>query len=262
MNLKLIGHAKTHPGLVRDSNEDSVSFHTHSGDEGNVLGLMIVADGMGGHLAGEIASQLAVDTIYTRLNWLLNGSNKNKSGNPTADLESLLSEAVEDANQKIFEYSQENSDFACNLGTTITCGLISDKLITLAHVGDSRAYRLRDNDFQQLTNDHTFVGEMVREGHLPKEAYYVHPRRHVITRALGQQPFVQVDTFTDQVQNGDKFLLCTDGLWEMVRDDAIQKYLNKVEIPETVTQLLTDKALEKGGVDNIGLVYGAINARE
>ena len=130
----------------------------------------------------------------------------------------------------------------------------------LAHVGDSSAYHYRDGKLNQITDDHSFVGELIREGHLPEEAYYVHPRRNVITRALGQMPYISVDLYTDFLQENDRLLICTDGLWEMVRDDELSTVLAN-PIFEDIPSELVEAANLNGGADNIGLVVGEINQK-
>ena len=269
MNAKLIGAAKTHPGRVRDINEDSVLFHTQNPEISNSLSLLAVADGIGGHKAGDIASKMAIDTIFESLVVFLENdpseitrpTNANIAGKPgqveTENyLERRIRVAVENANKKIFDYAQANPENAGNLGTTITCALVLESNLVIAHVGDSRAYRFRNNTLAQLTEDHSFVGQLVREGQLPKEAYYVHPRRNVITRALGQLPHVRVDLRTDILQEGDRILFCTDGLWEMIRDPEIQSHLEQDMAPDEIVSRLIETAIKNGGSDNIGVVLG------
>ena len=271
MKTKLFGAAKTHPGRVRDINEDSVLFFTQKQTFDGSLGLLAVADGIGGHKAGDIASKLAIDTIYESLAVFLEtdpseitrptntNSSLQQSGYGSENfLETRLRIAVEDANKKIFDYAQANPEKAGNLGTTITCALIWQTNMVIAHVGDSRAYHFRNKNLIQLTEDHSFVGQLIREGQLPKEAYYVHPRRNVITRALGQMPHVRVDLRTDILSENDRILICTDGLWEMVRDPDIQQHLEQNNNPEDVVSKLIETAIKNGGVDNIGVVVGEI----
>lgn len=265
----LIGASFTHPGLLRENNEDAIKLHIPQSMNGYRRGLLMVADGIGGHLAGEVASNLAVETAYESLLEVLEAPNP-PSPAPALDagsaslenhLAALLKQTLERANRVIFEYSRQHWEQAGNLGTTATCGLVYNDLLLIAHVGDSRAYLLRDSRLQQLTEDHTFVGEMVRRGQFPPNAYYDHPRRHVIIQALGQKPEVQVDVYDYQLQPGDRLLFCSDGLWEMVRDEGIKDHLSSAASPQDAIERLFSSAMRAGGVDNIGIVVGEIYGR-
>jgi len=271
MNLRLETASRTHPGRIRKVNEDAIFSFVRPPDKGEIQGLLIVADGIGGHKAGDIASKLAVETIYESLEWFLN---KDQSEDTTpvkresnllqpytessTHLELRLMQAIQQANQKVFDYAQDHPEEASNMGTTITCALIRGKNLVIAHVGDSRAYRLRNKELHQLTEDHSFVGQLVRTGQLPVEAYYVHPRRNVITRALGQFSNVQIDLRTDSLEVGDKFLLCSDGLWEMVRDPILKTYLEGSEDLEQTAQDLVKEAISQGGPDNISVIISEV----
>jgi protein phosphatase len=271
MNLRLETASHTHPGKIRKVNEDAVFSFVRPPEKGEIQGLLIVADGIGGHKAGDIASKLAVETIYESLEWFLNKDQsedttpiKRKSNllqpytESSTHLELRLMQAIQQANQKVFDYAQNHPEEASNMGTTITCALIRGKNLVIAHVGDSRAYRLRNYELHQLTEDHSFVGQLVRTGQLPVEAYYVHPRRNVITRALGQFPNVQIDLRTDSLEVGDKFLLCSDGLWEMVRDPLMKNYLEDAEDLEQTVQDLVKEAISQGGPDNISVIISEV----
>jgi len=229
----------------------------------------MIADGIGGHLAGEVASQLAIETVHDSLVDVLEEPITEIQGSTpeTAEalqkdrLAALLKQTIEKANTAIFEYAQKNWENASNLGTTTTCGLIYNDLLIIGHVGDSRAYRLRQGNLEQLTEDHTFVGEMVRHGQFSPDAFYEHPKRHVIIRALGQKPEVQVDINYFHVQPGDRLLFCTDGVWEMVRDEHIKEILSETASPQEAVERLFSSAMDAGGVDNIGIVVGEIHDR-
>jgi protein phosphatase len=265
----LTGASLTHPGKVRNNNEDVVLYHIPEVSNGDRRGLFIVADGVGGHLAGEVASKLAVKTICDSLKDFLDGE---FIINFNDDLEKddffyesylggLLKATVEQANYEVFEYSLNNQAEAANLSTTLTCGLVNGSILVIAHVGDSRAYRLRRGALEQITRDHTFVGEMVRNGSYPPSAVYDHPRRHMIIRALGREPSVNVDIEILQIQEGDRLLFCSDGLWEMVRDSNITKILSSAGSPQEAVERLFESAMEAGGEDNIGVVIGDIHGR-
>jgi protein phosphatase len=274
MTLQLRAVSCSHPGKVRKVNEDSVFTFVRHPKKGEALGLLTVADGIGGHKAGDIASKIAVDTIYDHLQWFLdrdqsddtkplsleNTTAQLASPNPNGEnfLETRLRLAIESANAQILEYAYEHPKQAGNMGTTITSILVWGKYYVLAHVGDSRAYLMRDEKLTQISEDHSFVGQMIRDGQLPPEAYYVHPRRNVITRALGQFEEVQIDLTTRQFQTGDKLLLCSDGLWEMVRDEALEQTVREDGDLDRTAQTLIELANQNGGSDNISVVIGEV----
>lgn len=272
MTLILISASYTHQGRVRTHNEDSVFTFVREPHKGEPLGLLIVADGVGGQKAGEVASSIAVETVYEHLSWFLDRDpiedtrpviNTKAGANEEVDadenpLETRIKIAVQAANRKILAYARENPVQAGNMGTTFTCALIQGMSLTLAHVGDSRAYRLRNGEFEQLTEDHSFVGQMVRDGQLTDEAYYVHPRRNVITRALGQFDDAELDIWTMPIEVGDQFLLCSDGLWEMVRNPQMKEVLLKQPDLQRAAEDLVDMANVNGGSDNISVVLGKI----
>jgi serine/threonine protein phosphatase PrpC len=265
----LIGASLTHTGLRKENNEDAIMLHIPQSANGTRLGLLMIADGIGGHLAGEIPSQIAIDTVHDALADVLDAPLTDVSdATPEVketlqkdQLASLVKQTIEKANRTIYDYAQQHWEQASNLGTTATCGLVYNDLLIIGHVGDSRAYRLRQGDLEQLTEDHTFVGEMVRHGQFSSEAFYDHPKRHVIIRALGQKPEVQVDIKYFHVQPGDRLLFCTDGVWEMVRDEQIKNILSSAASPQEAVERLFSSAMEAGGVDNIGVVVGEIHDR-
>ncbi len=253
---------------MRQVNEDSVFSFVRPVKNGDALGLLLVADGIGGHKAGDIASKLAATTIFESLSWFLEKNQIDETrpidASPELDpnnfIEKRLRRAVEAANTKIFEYAQNNPEKAGNMGTTITAALIWKHSLVIAHVGDSRGYLFRDGILHQLTEDHSFVGQLIRRGQLPYSAYYEHPRRNVITRALGQFPDVQIDLRTDVIQPGDRFLLCSDGLWEMIRDNRITEYLKKSDSLDIIANAMIEEAIKNGGPDNISIVLGEITS--
>nr|HNB51479.1 Stp1/IreP family PP2C-type Ser/Thr phosphatase [Anaerolineales bacterium] len=265
--LSIIAAAHSDPGKVRQVNEDSVFTFVRPAQSGDALGLLLVADGIGGHKAGDIASKLAATTVFESLSWFLEKDqtedtrplNTSPELDPNNFIEKRLRRAVENANLKIFEYAQNNQEKAGNMGTTITAALIWKHSMVIAHVGDSRGYLFRNGILHQLTEDHSFVGQLIRRGQLPYDAYYEHPRRNVITRALGQFPDVQIDLRTDVLQAGDKLLLCSDGLWEMIRDPRITDYLNQSDDLNAIASAMIQEAIANGGPDNISLVLGHVN---
>jgi len=226
--MRVTAAAATDVGLVREGNEDSYLT------EGP---LFAVADGMGGHRGGEVASQLAVETLEKLF--------KEGAGD--------LPDQVQEANRVVFERSVLDRKVA-GMGTTLTAALVEGDRVRLAHVGDSRAYLLRDGTLRLLTEDHTLVHRMVSEGEISKEEAETHPQRSVLTRALGVDTVVDVDDDSLQVRPGDRLLLCTDGLTSMVSEDEIEDVLRTVPDPREAAQRLVRMANEAGGVDNTTVV--------
>ena len=229
--------AASHEGQFRSQNEDNF----HAGEN-----LFVVADGMGGHLAGEVASEMAVARLRTNL---------------TADGEHSLDElvaAIDEANTEIYDGSIDNADQA-GMGTTITAlAVVSDphdgQAFGIANVGDSRGYVLRHARLRQLTIDHSFVQELVAEGAITRDEARFHPRRNIVTRALGIEPGVRVDSWTMPIFQGDRIVLCSDGLVDEITDDEITEVLLDHPDPDDAAQALVDAANEAGGRDNITVV--------
>jgi serine/threonine protein phosphatase PrpC len=203
--------------------------------------LFAVADGMGGANAGEVASGLAVETL------------REGSGNDSAGERFVIS-IVQEANRRVFQ-RQTDDETASGMGTTMTVALVEDGIVRFGHVGDSRAYLYRDGEISQLTEDHSLVGELVRSGKLSPEEAESHPQRSVITRALGTDPDVDVDTFTIEAHPGDLFLLCSDGLYSMVGTDKILDLLRRHRNNlDDAAKAMIAAANRKGGDDNITVV--------
>lgn len=264
--IALIAACGTHPGQLRTVNQDSVLALVRERDLGLAIGLFIVADGMGGHQAGEVASQLAVDTIKGNLDWMLEQDDAgatilSSSSDPTNDepvstdhMKKRLQLAIEDANRVIYEYAKEHPDDAGNLGCTVTCAMVFGEKAFIANVGDSRAYRWRQGELTRLTEDHSYVWHLVNEGYIGEEEIFDHPQRNVVTRALGNQPKVKVDIDRRKLEVGDRLLLCSDGMWEMIRDPAEIGSILEIEPLEEAVSRLIDTANGYGGYDNIGIV--------
>lgn len=250
----------THPGQHRSLNEDRVAARLRDPALGSSLTLLLVADGMGGHQAGEVASRIAAETVLAQLQWYLERHETEDTqpispvnGSPVAHLEQRLRLAVQAANAAIFAYAADHAADAGNLGTTITCALVKEHHAVVANVGDSRTYRLHQGQLQQITDDHSYVGHLVRIGELRREDVFDHPKRSLITRALGSRPTVEVDTFTVALAPGDQLLLCSDGLWEMVRHEAEIVQAMAASSAENAAQALIDLANQHGGEDNIAV---------
>jgi PPM family protein phosphatase len=224
---------KTDTGRQRQANEDSYFARAP---------LFAVADGMGGAQAGEVASRIAARAFERKRTV--------SAGEPA---EGQLEEIAQQANREIHELAQEDSSRA-GMGTTLTAALLRDDEVALGHVGDSRAYLLRDGQLKRLTKDHSLVEELRRQGRLTEEQAEEHPQRSIITRALGPEPNVNVDTMTFPARDGDVFLLCSDGLTTMVPDDQIQEILGSSRNLRTAVNKLVDAANRGGGRDNITAV--------
>jgi len=224
----------TEVGKVRDSNEDAVL------ETGN---LYAVADGMGGHEAGEVASNLAISVIgqYIEDNMgLLSG-------------EKLVEKAISAANSSIYQKSNTSSKYK-NMGTTATILYREGDTAFIGHVGDSRAYLFRNSKLSRLTEDHSLVGELRKVGEITEEEARSHPQRNIITRALGLEPRVEVDVFAVRIQPDDKFLLATDGLTNLVVDEEIERVLADEDDIEAAARTLVEMAIGAGGTDNVSIV--------
>lgn len=229
--MKYLWATATHQGMVRKNNEDAV-FPDNSGEsEGPAV--LIVADGMGGHVAGEVASRLAV--------------------NAAASVNVGPGDRVAAGNRAIREEVAREPDLE-GMGTTMTLvSLDEDGVARIGHVGDSRAYHLRNGDLRQITEDHTVAGELATQGQISSEEVDSHPQRHMLTRTLGLTRFINVDEHELELERGDRILLCSDGLTEMVSDEAIAEALGDGTVDDVAWRLV-ELANDGGGVDNISVV--------
>jgi PPM family protein phosphatase len=244
----------TDPGRVRNNNEDAVA-------EDQDIGLLILADGMGGYNAGEIASGIAVTTIQdvVKRKWksLKHGAIDEATGNSCEAL--LLKQAVEDAHQAIYQVSQSQPQCA-GMGTTIVTCLFHNDRMSIAYVGDSRLYRLRGARMEQITRDHSLLEELVARGHYTREEARKLVRKNIVTRALGVEPTVTVDLIEDPIEVGDLILMCSDGLCDMVEDSDIRLTLSKfTDNLSEAAQALVALANEHGGKDNISVALARVD---
>ena len=238
-------------GSVREQNEDA--FHTLLGtgsDKELFDALLIVADGMGGHAAGEVASEMAVTNLPKHLVEAISSADDHE------DLAEILSESVRKTNRDIFDKSKE--DDTRGMGTTLTVGMVVEDEFIYAHVGDSRGYLLREGSIEQFTTDHSWVGEQVALGILTEEQAENHPRRNIITRAMGLDSTVEVDSGSVKLLLLDQILLCSDGLHGLVKSEDIVEICNE-EDPEEAFQSLIDMANGRGGHDNITVVIAKMD---
>ncbi|MCO4850873.1 protein-serine/threonine phosphatase PrpC [Bacillus vallismortis] len=234
---------KTDTGKIRQHNEDDAGIF--KGKDEFVLA--VVADGMGGHLAGDVASKMAVKAMGEK--W------KEAETIPVAPAacEKWLNEQILAVNSKIYEHAQAHEECQ-GMGTTIVCALFTGKTVSVAHIGDSRCYLLQDSDFIQVTEDHSLVNELVRTGEISREDAEHHPRKNVLTKALGTDQSVSIDTRSFDIEPGDKLLLCSDGLTNKVEGTALKDILQSDQAPQEKVNLLVDKANQNGGEDNITAV--------
>jgi Serine/threonine protein phosphatase len=292
MHLKLTAADKTDVGKQRDQNEDYAYKRIESSDDGD-RGLFIVADGMGGYKAGEVASRLAVETISKELDFFF----KPVHDQPTIKLEKAaldpdktvkiektastsaqqktqklpetqavsfigeqLEAAIQQANKAIVGYGEKKSS-ARGLGSTVTAALLQNDRAYIANVGDSRTYLIRENELTPITRDHSLVARLVESKQIEPDDIYTHPQRNLIYRSLGAgHKHVEVDIFHLTLQPSDRLLLCSDGLWEMIRHQDLLKTLSEQESPQEICDQLIKLANANGGEDNISAVVVQVDA--
>lgn len=227
-------------GKVRGNNED----YFHIPKEENDVKLFIVADGMGGENAGEVASCLAVSSIA--LHVLANYQDID-------DITLLLRQAINNANKTVYQTAKSDKNYN-HMGTTVVCAIIKDNVVYVANVGDSRCYLVNENNLQQISIDHSFVQEMIDKGLLSVDEAKNHPNKNLITRAIGVDRFVDTDVFIKPFNKGDKLLLATDGLTGMIDSEKISSIINSENNCKKAVEKLIDSANEAGGKDNITAV--------
>lgn len=238
-------YALTNVGVRRNTNQDYVYFSEEN--VGNLPNLLIVADGMGGHKAGEVASELAVNAVLQSLK-----ENKN------TDKITLIEEAIAAANGRVLDMAVSDEKYK-GMGTTLVVATLDENMLYVANVGDSRLYLIDDEGIRQITRDHSLVQEMVSIGELDKESARTHSRKNVITRAVGVEKNLMADFFEVEVKEGTKVLLCSDGLTNMVEDKDINSIVSEAEESlEDVVHKLIDSANENGGLDNIAVVLAEV----
>ncbi|MBE5922116.1 MAG: Stp1/IreP family PP2C-type Ser/Thr phosphatase [Lachnospiraceae bacterium] len=232
-------YGKTDAGAIRAMNQDVIFYSENP--VGTLPNLFIVADGMGGHRAGDIASSLAVKTFVDFIK-------RSQNINPIT----LLEEGIELANMAVIEKAFEDEGYH-GMGTTIVVATVKDGLLYVANVGDSRLYLIND-EIHQITRDHSYVEDLVSLGQLDKESARVNQKKNIITRAIGAEPNVVPDFFEVEYNGTDRFLLCSDGLSNMVSDEEIRKVITSEDDLSDAVHRLIDLANEHGGRDNISVV--------
>ncbi len=243
----------TDTGKVREHNEDAIGSDAD-------IGLMVLADGMGGYNAGEVASGIAVQTITELASEGADRESRNDLDPSTGLMRQsiVLRDAVARANKIIFQTAQSQTHCE-GMGTTLVCAMFYDNKVSLAHVGDSRAYRLRGNKFEQLTLDHSLLQELVDRGFYSEEEAQRSTNRNYVTRALGVEPTVEVEVREFDVLPEDVFLLCSDGLPDMVEDEDIHLTISTFNASlDVVGQQLVNLANEHGGRDNVSVMLAQV----
>lgn len=245
--------SQTHPGVARSHNEDSVAYDPS-------CGLVVLADGMGGHNAGEIASGITVSLITTEIKHSLESMRPEDRGEDGEDIGvGLLREKVRKANVSIYHASQSQSQYA-GMGTTVVAGLFYDNRLAVAHVGDSRMYRLRGEILEPITRDHSLLQEQIDRGLLSPKDARLSKNKNLITRAVGVDPVVEVEIQIHAVQVGDIYLICSDGLNDMVEDDEIRDTVHMLRANlKLAAKQLIEMANDNGGRDNVSVILIKVN---
>ena len=273
--MKITVAARTDPGKVRELNEDTIYTQCFNTSDGTPQALMVVCDGMGGHLGGELASRWAVEAVKTELMDLFAppnarntvrlteaeisaalqpGEGKPTTMLPSSDLRRRVEEAVIKANQVVYNYAKSKPAEAADAGTTLTLAVVSGDTAIIANVGDSRAYLMREDDLKQVTQDHSLVASLVAAGQIKPEEIFTHPQRNIIFRSLGLKQEVRPDIFEESLQPGDALMLCSDGLWEMIPNTRHIVKTIKHNNPEDACDKLVVSANAGGGDDNISVI--------
>lgn len=241
------GTGATHAGLVRPTNQDAFLI-------ANDLGLWIVADGMGGHAGGNVASRITIEAIH---GYVAERAGR-ASANETDEISSLLRSAVGYANEAVLAHAKANPEFT-GMGTTVVLFFLpapSSPLAWVAHAGDSRAYLIRNQQISALTRDHTVLEEYIQQGRLPESTPDTHPDGHKLTRGIGVNSTIETDISTIKIQLEDEVILFSDGLNKMLNDEQILDTLITIrtETPEHKCQALIDRANDRGGADNTTVI--------
>lgn len=258
--LSLVIAARSDTGMVRSNNEDTIYSGEFSTADGSLGTLLLVADGMGGHQAGDVASQMAVATLKQELTTEL------QNGVPTEDAgwHDLLHRAVAAANQRVYRQARENSDQR-GMGTTLTAVIVADRRAHVAHVGDTRAYLLNAAGvsgegitWSQITSDHSLVARLVDIGQLTPDQARTHPQRNMLYRSLGTDPVTEVDTLSQALAPGDVLVLCSDGLISYVEDSELAQIVLGETSAQRACDQLVDLANQRGGSDNISVLVARV----
>ena len=240
-------HSATDTGRARNNNEDSVAVD-------DVGALVVLADGMGGYNAGEVASDMATSFIKSELGRWLAEASQNASD---TDVRRAMDICVDNANRAIFNAANSNPQYA-GMGTTLVVGVFRDARLLMGHVGDSRAYRLRGGRLAQITHDHSLLQEQIDSGLITPEQAAFSANKNLVTRAVGVEDTVLLETHLHDVLPGDTYLLCSDGLSDMLDDESIAQLLMGSEALTEIATALVDAANDAGGKDNISVVLARV----
>ncbi|MFP7494131.1 Stp1/IreP family PP2C-type Ser/Thr phosphatase [Terribacillus saccharophilus] len=232
----------TDRGQIRSHNEDAGGVFSNS----NAQYLAVIADGMGGHKAGDVASQLAISHLRS---WWETAA----VFDSPQQTEEAIKQAIKDVNTSVYGASQESEELS-GMGTTVVAAVCTDDFVTIAHIGDSRCYLLNEEGFKQVTEDHSLVNELVRSGEITEQDAEHHPRKNVLLRALGTDQDVEMDLVSITWEAGDRLLLCSDGLSNKIDKQELLQYLTSGEEIEHIAARLVTIANERGGEDNISLI--------
>jgi serine/threonine protein phosphatase PrpC len=256
MTMQLFAEGRTDIGLVRQNNEDNYYLDISSG-------LLVVADGMGGHASGEVASKMATDVIRDYFKNISEGRAPvvGKYREDCSEMTNRIGSAVRLANMAVFEAAKSNLKLQ-GMGTTIAAVLVNENKLSIAHVGDSRVYLLRAGDIEQLTDDHSIVYEQVRRELITREQANKSEMKNILTRAVGIAPEVEVDFNELTLADGDALILCSDGLSSMVSDDDILSAVVLTDNPAETCGKLIDMANKNGGRDNITVITAYIKKKK
>jgi len=269
LGVQFLAAGNSDAGNVRRSepNEDStlvLQLQRVHESISSPIGVFIVADGLGGHDNGQVASRMAINVIAERMTRELLGAPLQAEREGTEvkaldedDLVGLLRNTIEEANLALCQKNQRDKT---DMGSTLTGYMIANEHAYIVNVGDSRTYMVRGGQIYQLTSDHSLVGQLVAGGLIEPDDVYTHPQRSQIFRSLGDKPNVQVDVFKQQLLPGDILLSCSDGLWEMIRNPQIESLLNNAPDPQTACARLIDTANANGGEDNVSAVVTFVRA--
>lgn len=230
----------TNIGNNRENNEDSYLIM----EPQEINTILAVADGMGGHNAGEVASQVAIDTI------------EEYSFDFEKEIIKQIESVIKEANENIFDYSEEKNNYK-DMGTTLTLALLKDKSLYFGHVGDSRLY-IYDEQLKQITTDHSLVNDLVENKTIKPDEAFDHPNKNIITQALGVDKELEIQTGQIDIKTNDIVMLCTDGLTDMVRFENIENVFQQNDDVETILDTLGNMALQNGGNDNITIIMGKL----
>jgi serine/threonine protein phosphatase PrpC len=255
MTVQLFAEGRTDKGLVRPNNEDNFYLDVPAG-------LLVVADGMGGHASGEVASKLATDVIRDYFKNVREGRSPiiGDYREDCSEITNLLGSAVHLANQAIFEAAGSDPKLQ-GMGTTVAAVLINENKLSIAHVGDSRVYLVRSGNIEQLTDDHSIVYEQVKRSLITKEEAQQSDMKNILTRAVGIAPAVEVDLDELTVTDGDILVLCSDGLSTMVSDEHILSAVTTADNPAGACEELISRANSNGGKDNVTAIAAYINKK-